>query len=126
MQIAHAKRRFEQMVFAAFLGVNIVEVTHERAVLHLPYQVAHSNPGGTLNGGVTASLINLAGTLAAWTGITSTATLFWARSISLYNTWRRQLRKMCSPRPRSCVEGVTCFFSRDRYIPRIKSPYAKA
>jgi uncharacterized protein (TIGR00369 family) len=49
--------------------VNIVEVDHERAVLHLPYQVAHSNPGGTLNGGVTASLINLAGTLAAWTGI---------------------------------------------------------
>jgi uncharacterized protein (TIGR00369 family) len=69
MQIEHAKRRFEQVVFAAFLGVNLVEVDHERAVLHLPYQVAHSNPGGTLNGGVTASLINLAGTLAAWTGI---------------------------------------------------------
>jgi uncharacterized protein (TIGR00369 family) len=69
MRIEQAKRRFEQVVFAAFLGVNIVEVDHERAVLHLPFQATHSNPGGTLNGGVTASLINLAGTLAAWTGI---------------------------------------------------------
>ena len=69
MRIAQATHRFGQMVFASFLGVNIVEVAHEHAVLHVPYQVAHSNPDGVLNGGVTASLINLAGTLAAWTGI---------------------------------------------------------
>jgi uncharacterized protein (TIGR00369 family) len=69
MGIAQAQQRFEGIAFAAFLGVNMVEVAHERAVLHLPFQVAHSNPGGTLNGGATASLLNLAGTLAAWTGI---------------------------------------------------------
>ena len=69
MRIAQATHRFGQMVFASFLGVNIVEVAHEHAMLHVPYQVAHSNPDGVLNGGVTASLINLAGTLAAWTGI---------------------------------------------------------
>jgi uncharacterized protein (TIGR00369 family) len=69
MRIAQATHRFEQMVFASYLGVNVVEVAHQRAVLHAPFQAAHSNPGGILNGGVTASLINLAGTLAAWTGI---------------------------------------------------------
>jgi uncharacterized protein (TIGR00369 family) len=69
MQVEQAKQRFAQVVFASYLGVDIVEVAHERAVLSVPYQVAHSNPGGTVNGGVTASILNLAGTLAAWTGI---------------------------------------------------------
>ena len=66
MGIEQAKQRFEHIPFAAFLGVKVVDIAHERAVLHLPYEAVHSNPGGTLNGGVTASLLNLAGTLAAW------------------------------------------------------------
>jgi uncharacterized protein (TIGR00369 family) len=69
MHITHAKNRFGRIAYATFLGVNIVEVTQGRAVLALPFHTAHTNPGGTLNGGVTASLLNLAGTLAAWTGI---------------------------------------------------------
>jgi uncharacterized protein (TIGR00369 family) len=69
MPVEQAKARFARIAYAAFLGVKVVEVTPERAVLYLPFQGAHTNPGGVLNGGVTASLINLAGTLAAWTGI---------------------------------------------------------
>lgn len=69
MHIEHAKSRFSRIAYATFLGVNIVEVARERAVLSLPFQTAHTNPGGTLNGGATASLLNLAGTLAAWTGV---------------------------------------------------------
>jgi uncharacterized protein (TIGR00369 family) len=69
MQIAHAIQRFAQIPYATFLGVTVVDVTAEHAVLSLPFRAAHTNPGGTLNGGVTASLMNLAGTLAAWTGI---------------------------------------------------------
>jgi uncharacterized protein (TIGR00369 family) len=69
MGIAQARQRFEQVRLAAFLGVKVVDVAPERAVLQLPYQVVHSNQGGVLNGGATASLLNLAGTLAAWTGI---------------------------------------------------------
>ena len=69
MGITQARQRFEQVTFATFLGVNVVEVASERAVLQLPYQMIHSNQGGILNGGATASLLNLAGALAAWTGI---------------------------------------------------------
>jgi uncharacterized protein (TIGR00369 family) len=76
MGIEQAKQRFEHIAFAAYLGVKLVDIAHERAILHLPYEVAHSNPGGTLNGGVTASLLNLAGTLAAWTGIALAAEPF--------------------------------------------------
>jgi uncharacterized protein (TIGR00369 family) len=76
MGIEQAKQRFEHISFATFLGVKVVDIAHERAILHLPYQVSHSNPGGTLNGGVTASLLNLAGTLAAWTGISLAAEPF--------------------------------------------------
>jgi uncharacterized protein (TIGR00369 family) len=80
MRIEHAAARFAQIPYAAFLGVKIIEVAPERAVLSLPLQAAHTNPGGTLNGGVTASLINLAGALAAWTGIDLQAEP-WLRSV---------------------------------------------
>ncbi|RMF85523.1 MAG: PaaI family thioesterase, partial [Nitrospinota bacterium] len=69
MYSAQAKDRFTQVPFARFLGAELVEVEHERAVVALPFQEENANPGGTLNGGATASLILLAGTLAAWTGI---------------------------------------------------------
>ena len=61
--------RFAQNAYAASLGIQLTDIGHERAALYLPYQVTHSNPGGTLNGGVTATLLNTAGTLAAWTGV---------------------------------------------------------
>jgi len=69
MHIEHATSRFHRIAYATFLGVNIVEVAPERAILALPFQTAHTNTGGILNGGASASLLNLAGTLAAWTGI---------------------------------------------------------
>lgn len=69
MQIDHARARFARIAYAADLGVQIAELAPGRAVLSLPFQAAHTNPGGTINGGVTASLLNLAGALAAWTGI---------------------------------------------------------
>jgi uncharacterized protein (TIGR00369 family) len=69
MSIEQIRARFARIGFAAYLGVDIVEIEHERAVIHLPFREAHTNPGGILNGGVTVSLMNLAGTLAAWTGI---------------------------------------------------------
>ncbi len=45
------------------------ELEHERAVLRLPHDPVHDNGNGSLNGGATASIINMAGALAAWTGI---------------------------------------------------------
>ena len=69
MSVGEAMRRFERMAFAQFLKVHVAQVSHERAVLRLPFQEDNANQGGVLHGGATASLIHMAGTLAAWTGI---------------------------------------------------------
>jgi len=42
--------------YAAALGVEIVAVDSERAVLRLPFREQNANPGGALHGGVAASL----------------------------------------------------------------------
>jgi uncharacterized protein (TIGR00369 family) len=69
MSVEQAKARFARVTFADFLGVNIVDIAPERAVLALPYCQDHLNAGGVLSGGASASLLTLAGTLAAWTGV---------------------------------------------------------
>ena len=69
MSIAQAQTRFARVPFATFLGVTLVDVTHTRAVLALPFQSAHANAAGPLNGGASASLLLMAGTVAAWTDI---------------------------------------------------------
>ena len=69
MRVEEAMTRFERMAFAQFLGVRVAQVSHERAVLRLPFQEDNANQGGVLHGGAIASLIHMAGTLAAWTGL---------------------------------------------------------
>ena len=69
MSIEQAEARFSRDPFAAFLGMQLVDLAHERAVVSLPYQPEHANPVGPLNGGASASLLNVAGKVAAWTGI---------------------------------------------------------
>lgn len=69
MSIAQSRARFVRIGYASYLGAKLVEVESERAVIHLPFRAEHTNPGGVLNGGATVSLMNLAGTLAAWSGI---------------------------------------------------------
>ena len=69
MSVEEAMARFERMAFAQFLRVRVAQVSHERAVLRLPFQEDNANQGGVLHGGATASLIHMAGTLAAWTGL---------------------------------------------------------
>jgi uncharacterized protein (TIGR00369 family) len=68
-RIEQARTRFAQVAFAQWLGVTIGEVAHDRAVLVLPYRPEHMNAIGVLNGGASASLVTMAGTLAAWTGV---------------------------------------------------------
>jgi uncharacterized protein (TIGR00369 family) len=69
VSVALARARFARVPFAERLGVTVDEVALDRAVLVLPYQRDHMNAIGVLNGGASASLVTLAGTLAAWTGI---------------------------------------------------------
>jgi uncharacterized protein (TIGR00369 family) len=69
MSIEQAEARFSRDPFARFLGMNLMDIDHERAVVALPYQPEHANAAGPLNGGASASLLNVAGQVAAWTGI---------------------------------------------------------
>ena len=54
MSVAQAQARFARVPFATFLGMTLVDVTHARAVLALPFQPAHANAAGPLNGGASA------------------------------------------------------------------------
>lgn len=69
MSVAQAEKRLTTDHFAAFLGVIPVEIAPERAVLRMPFRDEHANAAGPLNGGASASLLLMAGTVAAWTGI---------------------------------------------------------
>jgi acyl-CoA thioesterase len=55
------------------LGIRVEDVTAERARLRVPYADANSNPGRALHGGVYASAIDVAGTLAARAGVETAA-----------------------------------------------------
>lgn len=61
--------RFERVPYVASLGVRVESIEAERVRVRVPYQDANSNPGKALHGGVAASTVDIAGTLAAWTGI---------------------------------------------------------
>ena len=68
-RVEQARARFARVAFAQWLGVTISEIAQDRAVLVLPYRLEHMNAVGVLNGGASASLLTMAGTLAAWTGV---------------------------------------------------------
>ncbi len=68
-QIEQARARFARVGFAEWLGVTVTDLSEDRAILVLPHRAEHLNAGGVLNGGASASLLVMAGTLAAWTGI---------------------------------------------------------
>ena len=68
-RVEQARARFARVRFAEWLGVTISDVAHDRAVLVLPFRPEHLNAAGVLNGGASASLLTMAGTLAAWTGV---------------------------------------------------------
>jgi uncharacterized protein (TIGR00369 family) len=67
--IEDARDRFARVPFAASLGVTVAEIEPDRAVLVLPHRRDHMNAGGVLNGGASASLVTMTGTLAAWSGV---------------------------------------------------------
>jgi uncharacterized protein (TIGR00369 family) len=68
-RIEQARARFARVPFAEWLGVTVADLSDDRALLVLPHRAEHLNAGGVLNGGASASLLVMAGTLAAWTGV---------------------------------------------------------
>ncbi len=67
--LAALAARFEGVPCNQSLGIRIESVELDRVRVRVPYKDDNSNPGRALHGGVAASTINIAGTLAAWTGI---------------------------------------------------------
>lgn len=51
------------------LGIQIESIEADRVRVRVPYKDENANPGRALHGGVTASTIDIAGALAAWTGL---------------------------------------------------------
>jgi len=68
-RLEEARARFARIRFAEWLGVTIDDVAPDHVVLVLPYRPEHLNARGVLNGGASASLVTMAGTLGAWTGV---------------------------------------------------------
>lgn len=69
MNVDALRARFENSPYHAALGVQIESIEPDRVRLRVPYKDENSNPGRALHGGVSASTIDIAGALAAWTGI---------------------------------------------------------
>ena len=66
---------FEGIGYHQTLGFAVADDGAERVRLHVPYADANSNPGGALHGGVAASLIVAAGSLAGRSGTDAGADL---------------------------------------------------
>jgi uncharacterized protein (TIGR00369 family) len=59
----------ESVPYHASLGIRVEELVLDRVRVRIPYKEANSNPGDALHGGVYASAIDVAGVLAARSGI---------------------------------------------------------
>ncbi len=69
------RKRFEETPYAQRLGARVERLEADRARLALPYLEANSNPGKALHGGIHASLLCFAGSLAAESGLDPAADL---------------------------------------------------
>ena len=59
---------FPEVPFQKLLGIEIVEVATDRAVVCLPYRGDLAGGGNAFHGGAISSLLDLTGALAAWSG----------------------------------------------------------
>jgi uncharacterized protein (TIGR00369 family) len=70
-ELAALAARCERTPYHAALGIRVESLEPDRAQVRVPYKDENSNPGRALHGGVAASTIDIAGTLAACTGLAS-------------------------------------------------------
>lgn len=68
-------RRFRESPYVRRLGCELRTLEADRARLRLPYRDENTNPGRALHGGVNASLLLFAGSLAAESGLAAQADL---------------------------------------------------
>lgn len=59
---------YPEIPFQKLLGIEIVEVSQDLAVVKLPFRNELAGGGNAFHGGVIGSLLDLTGALAAWSG----------------------------------------------------------
>ena len=59
---------YPEIPFQKLLGIEVVEVSADRAVVKLPFRPELAGGGDAFHGGVIGSLLDLTGALAAWSG----------------------------------------------------------
>ncbi len=59
---------YPNVPFQKLLGIEVVEVATDKAVVRLPYRDDLAGGGNAFHGGVVSSLLDLTGALAAWSG----------------------------------------------------------
>ncbi len=67
-QVAELIKMFPDIGFQKLIGVEVVEIHKDRAVVRLPHRMDLCGGGDALHGGVLASMLDLTGALAAWAG----------------------------------------------------------
>jgi len=65
----------EAVAYHTSLGIRVDQLAADHVRLRIPYKEENSNPGRALHGGVYASAIDVAGVLAAWSGVDAVADL---------------------------------------------------
>jgi uncharacterized protein (TIGR00369 family) len=69
MPLDDLAERFARAPYNARLGIVVERLAPDHALIRVPYKDENSNPGRALHGGVMASVIDIGGTLAAWSGL---------------------------------------------------------
>lgn len=59
---------YPEVPFQKLLGIQIVEVVLDKAVVRIPFKQELAGGGNAYHGGVIGSLLDLTGALAAWSG----------------------------------------------------------
>lgn len=59
---------YPDIPFQKLLGIEIVEVSADKAVVRLPFRPDLAGGGNAFHGGAVSSLLDLTGALAAWSG----------------------------------------------------------
>lgn len=66
--IAQLVAVYPEVPFQKLLGIQIVEVTTDKAVIRIPFRQELAGGGNAWHGGVISSLLDLTGAMAAWSG----------------------------------------------------------
>lgn len=66
--VASLVKVYPDIPFQKLLGIEVIEVIADKAVVRLPFRAELAGGGNAFHGGAISSLLDLTGALAAWSG----------------------------------------------------------